>query len=155
MAERNQDVVGSHGGCQVPNNHSKYRTSLVCTGVGTLIDFQRYHSGPGVQPPDSAASAAIYLRVRTGQKGLYRRVGILRPYTRQYHLPNRGLQPWRRRRGDQVSGLDHVNSLRQRRVEPHPELVRVEARGERDLQILSLACRSSRRAAVIGDLWMR
>ena len=37
VAERNQDVFGSHGRCHVPNNHSKYRTSGLLVRHGTLV----------------------------------------------------------------------------------------------------------------------
>jgi hypothetical protein len=130
----------------VPNNHSKYRTSLALARIGTLIKLQRHDSGPGIQPPDPAAGAAIDLHVLGGQERLHRCRGIRWLHARQYHLPNRGLQ--RRRRGDgQVGGLDHVNSIRQRCVEPRPDIGRVQARSERDLQVLGLARRAGRRAA--------
>jgi hypothetical protein len=37
VAERNQDVFGSHGRCQVPNNHSKYRTPGLLVRNGTPV----------------------------------------------------------------------------------------------------------------------
>ncbi len=155
MVERNQDVIGPDGRCQVPNNHSKYRTSCVLAVGSTLVNLQRYDPGPGVQPPDSAACAAIYLHMGGGKERLHCGRGILRLHTRQYHLPNRGLKLGRRRRDGQVNGLDHVNSIRQRCIEPHPDVLRVQARTERDLQVLSLAGRAGLRAALVRDLRMR
>jgi hypothetical protein len=154
VAERSQDVIGSHGWCHVPNNHSKYRTSGVLTGRGALVDCQRHHGGPGVEPPDAAAGEAIHFRMRGREERLHRRCGIRRFDARQYHLPNRGLQPGRRR-GGQVKCLDHVYSFWQGCVQPGPDLVGVQARGQRDLQVLRLAGCAGRRAALIRDLGMR
>jgi len=154
VAERNQDVVGSYGRCHVPNNHSKYRTSCVLARGGTLVNRQRHHPGPGIQPPDSAAGAALYLRFLGGEKRPHRCISVLRSHTWQFHLPNRGLQP-RRRSDGQVSGLDHVNSIRQGGVQRDPDLVRVAAGREPDLQVLSFAGRTCRCAAQVGDLRMR
>ncbi len=96
----------------MPNNHSKYRTSRGLTGVGALVNFQRHDSGPGVQPPDSAAGAAFYLHMLGGEERPHRECGIPGLHAWQYNLPNRGLK-LRRRGGDsQVSSLDHVNSVR-------------------------------------------
>ena len=154
MAERNQDVVGSYGRCHVPNNHSKYRTSSVLARGGTLVNRQRHHPGPGIQPPDSAAGATLYLHFRGGEERPHRYISVLRLHAWQFHLPNRGLQP-RRRSDGQVSGLDHVNSIRQGGVQRDPDLVWVAVSREPDLQVLGFARRSSRRAALIRDLRMR
>jgi hypothetical protein len=154
VAERNQDVVGSHGRCHVPNNHSKYRTSSVLASRGTLVHRQRHHPGPGVQPPDAAAGKAFDLGMLTCLEGRHRSARVLHLHTWQFHLPNRSLQPDRRGSG-QVSDLDHVYSVRQRRVQPGPHLGRVQLSGERDLQELRLAGRARGRTAVIGDLGMR
>jgi hypothetical protein len=91
VAERNQDVVGSHGRCHVPNNHSKYRTSCVLAYDGTLLYLQRYHRGPGIQPPDAAAGNAVDLGMRACQEVRHRSVRALRLHTWQFHLPNRCL----------------------------------------------------------------
>jgi hypothetical protein len=154
VAERNQDVVGSYGRCQVPNNHSKYRTSSPLVRVGALVGRQRYHRGPGIQPPDSAAGEAVDLHTLGGEKRLHRGSSVLRLHTWQFHLPNRGLQP--RRGGDgQVSGLDHVNSCWQGGVDRDPDGVRVTPSRERDLEELGLAGRARRCTTLVGNLGMR
>jgi hypothetical protein len=91
VAERYQDVVGSHGRCHVPNNHSKYRTSGELTVGGALVCCQRHYRGPGVQPPDAAAGEAVYLRVLGGEERPHRGLRVVRLYAWQVHLPNRGL----------------------------------------------------------------
>jgi len=91
VAERNQDVIGPYGRCQVPNNHSKYRTSGPLACGGALVGRQRYHRSPGIQPPDSAAGEAVYLHTLGGEKRLHRRSSVLRLHTWQFNLPDRGL----------------------------------------------------------------
>jgi len=120
-----------------------------------LINFQRYHRGPGVQSPDSLTGAAFHLHRRGGQERLHRRSGVAAMYARQNHLPNRGLKLGRVRRDCHVRNLDHVNSFGQRFVEPDPHVFRVHGRRERDLQVLGLTGRAGWRAAVIRDLGMR
>jgi hypothetical protein len=70
MAKRNQNVLGSHGRCHVPNNHSKYCTPRLLVRGGTPVYFQRYHPGPSVEPADSVAGEALHLRMSGGEERL-------------------------------------------------------------------------------------
>jgi hypothetical protein len=155
VAERNQDVVGSDGRCHVPNNHSKYRTSVVLAIGGTLVNDHRHRPGPGIQLPDAVAGETFDLRMLGGQERPHRGLRVLGLHTWQYHLPNRDLKLWRRGGDGQVSGLDHVNSIRQGSVEPDPDIIWIHRGCERDLQVLSFAGCAGWRAAVVGDLGMR
>jgi hypothetical protein len=129
----------------VPNNHSKYRIILVLVSDGALVNCQRYHRSPGVEPTNSVAGETIHLRVRGGEERLGCRRCRFSRHTRQQDLPVRGLQLRRLRHG-QVSDLDHVNPVWQGCVEPVPDVSRIEALGERNLQVLGFAggtCRSA------------
>jgi hypothetical protein len=130
----------------VPNNHSKYRTSLLAFRRGTLVYLQRYHCGPGVEPADSVAGEAIHLRMRDGKERLDCPGSLRLSDSGQYDFPLRGLKLWRFRHG-QITDLDHVNSVRQGCVEPSPHGVGIQPGGEGDLQKLGLAGSAGRRPA--------
>ena len=80
----------------------------------------------------------------------------------QPDLPDRGLQPVgqalgldvRRRRGD-LDHLEHVEVVRQRRVQRGPQPLRVAALGQPDLEVLRLAGDPGRRRAGVADLGVR
>ena len=72
----------------------------------------------------------------------------------QHDFPVRGLKPRRVRLG-QISDLDHVNPVRQGRVQPGLHCKRVERRGKRDLEELGLASGAGRRPARVGNLRVR
>ncbi len=154
MAERNQDVFGSHGRCHVPNNHSKYRTSSRRFRSGSPIYLQRYHPGPGIEPADSLAGEALHIRVLGGEKRLDCSDRVIRRDPRQHHLPFRGLEPGRRL-GGQVGDLDHVDPLRQGRAQPVPDDIRIKLCREGDLKELGLAGSPGGGAARVRNLRMR
>jgi hypothetical protein len=89
-----------------------------------------------------------------GEKRLDCRVRVLGRDPWQHDLPFRGLKPWRLR-GGQVGDLDHIDPVRQGRVQQIPDNGRIKLCRERDLEKLGLAGCPGGRPARIGNLGMR
>ena len=175
MAERGQDVVGSDGRCHVPNNHSKYRTSGVPVLTGTPVKLQREHGGPSIEPPDALAGEAFHLSNVRREECPHRAGRLIRPYAGERHPPLRCFQPepasdnrppagrtgsihaghLRRLACGKLEHLDHVDPVRQGRVQRVPHVERGTRAGQADLQVLSLARGASRRPARVRNLRVR
>jgi hypothetical protein len=89
-----------------------------------------------------------------GEKRLDCRGRVIRRDPWQHDLPFRGLQP-RRRCGGQVGDLDHINPIRQGRIQPIPDSGRIKLCRERDLEELGLAGGPGGRPARVRNLGMR
>jgi hypothetical protein len=130
MAERSQDVIGSDDRCHLPNNHSKYRTSGVPVLTGTPVKLQRDHGGTRIEPPDSLTGQAIHLRAWRGEEHAGRPGRLVGRDPRQDDLPHRRLKPQGVGPVAQLDDLDHVDPVRQGRIEPLPDVRRNAPPGE-------------------------
>jgi hypothetical protein len=99
VAEPHQDVIGSNGRGQVPNNHSKYRTLVLPGSFAAPVNFECQHGGPGIEPSHSVIGQTINLHLGGGQESVHGTGCLVRGDAWQFDLPVRDLEPRRWRCG--------------------------------------------------------
>jgi hypothetical protein len=87
LAKCIQDVVGSYGRYQVPNNHSKYRIPGVPLIRGPPAGVHREDRGASVHAPHSLAGQALDLHAVHSEERLGRRSRLISPDPGEGHFP--------------------------------------------------------------------
>jgi hypothetical protein len=127
VTEPHQDVIGSNGRGQVPNNHSKYRTLVLPSSFSAPVNFECQNAGSRIEPSYSVTRQTFNLHLGGGQESLRGPGCLIHGDARQFDLPLRGLEPGRWRLG-KVGNFDHINPIWQGCVKSVSHSVGLDAR---------------------------
>jgi hypothetical protein len=124
----------------MPNSHSKYRTSGNAVDFGLLrMTSEGDHSGARVERSRSLAGQTFHLNAGCGEERLHGPGGSIGRNAGPDDLPLGGLKLDSGGPSARFDNLDHVNPVRQRRVEPPTDIVRLATAGHSEFEILRLA----------------
>ena len=139
----------------MPNNHSKYRIPVALSIHSTAVGFHRDNRGAGIHPPPALVRQPFHFGCGEGKK-LADSPGRFRGLDPgQDDLPLGGLQGEVRERHRAIQHVNHINPVRQGRIEQDPHVRGVTVLREGEFQILSLARGPGRGGASVRDLRVR